>query len=108
MAATENTIGRCTCPVCKSGRASLRVSAKQLAYITCNTCNFQGFARSDRSDELLRALHIKDDAQPAPEAKPTPAPTPEHKPAQPQATPAQSAAPVIKQTGSSWGIFGGV
>lgn len=108
MAATENTIGRCTCPVCKSTRASLRVSAKQLAYITCNTCNFQGFARSDRSDELLRALHIKDDAQPAPEAKPTPVPTPEPKPAQPQATPAQSAAPVIKQTGSSWGIFGGV
>ena len=32
------------------------VSAKGLAYVTCNACNCQLFARSDQSDTLLRAL----------------------------------------------------
>ena len=57
-AARDNEIGRCRCPVCSSDRARLRVSAKQLAYITCDSCNLQAFARSDRSDEKLRALLI--------------------------------------------------
>ena len=63
--ARENEIGRCTCPVCKSTRARLRVSAKQLAYVTCDSCNAQVFSRSDRSDDALRALHIKDEPVPA-------------------------------------------
>ena len=49
------------------------MSAKQLAYVTCDTCNIQCFARSDRSDEKLRALLLADAAPAAP--APAPAPT---------------------------------
>ena len=77
--ATE-IIGRCSCPVCGSDKASLRLSAKQLSYVHCNTCHFQGFARSDHSDGKLRALLIAEPIAPAPaalDAKPAaPAPTP--------------------------------
>jgi hypothetical protein len=86
----ENEIGRCRCPVCESDKASLRVSAKQLAYVTCNTCNTQIFARSDRSDSMLRGRLVKAEAAPVvePEAKPAPA--------------AKSAPGFVP----SWGIFG--
>lgn len=112
MAATrENEIGRCSCPVCKSTRARLRVSTKQLAYVTCDTCNAQVFARSDRSDEALRALHINDEQAPAQETAKQPAkqPEPVQQDKAPAATPvpAQAAAPVIQKTGMSWGILGG-
>ena len=77
--ATE-VIGRCSCPVCGSDKASLRLSAKQLAYVHCNTCHFQGFARSDHSDGKLRALLIAEPIAPEPSSKPAgaiaPAPTP--------------------------------
>lgn len=90
----DNVIGRCRCPVCGSTRASLRVSAKQLAYVVCNGCNVQVFARSDASDEKLRALKVADEpaAEPAPPvpAAPAPAPKPPTPPAPP---PGQAAAP---------------
>lgn len=55
MAGTDNVpIGKGSCPCCGSQSAIFKVSSKQLAYVTCNACNFQGFARSDRSDEKLR------------------------------------------------------
>lgn len=60
MAARDNEIGRCRCPVCQSTSAHLRVSAKQLAYVVCNSCNVQILARSDRSDEKLRDFLIND------------------------------------------------
>lgn len=88
----ENEIGRCRCPVCSSTQARLRVSARQLAYVTCNACNSQTFGRSERSDELLRALHIKD-------AAPEPAPAQDVPPAAPT-PPAPAPAPAF-----SWGIF---
>ncbi len=66
MAAPQNEIGACSCPICDSTRARLRFSSKGLAYVTCNACNSQAFARSDRSDELLRGRHAAD-PQPDPE-----------------------------------------
>lgn len=51
-------IGLGSCPVCASPKAHYTLSKKGLVCVTCNSCNFQGFARSERSDELLRG-HIK-------------------------------------------------
>lgn len=109
--AGENVIGRCKCPVCGSTRASLRVSAKQLAYVVSNCCNSQTFARSDESDAHLRALLVK--AEPAapvaaqePEKPPAVATVPpaHKKPAlaQPDAAPVQAPP---KPEGTGWGIF---
>ena len=85
--ADVNLIGQGVCPVCHNAKARFTVSKKQLACMTCNACNSQIFARSDQSDEKLRAC-IKAgpvDAAPAPAAKPqeppTPAPAPAKKPA---------------------------
>lgn len=89
------TIGAGRCPCCGSTKARYTVSKSQLAVVTCNACNFQGFSRSDRSDEMLRANII---AQPA-QAEPTPAPTPAK-----QETPAP--APAAKKS-PSWGMLRG-
>lgn len=62
-------LGTGRCPVCGSVKARFTLSSKQLAVITCNACNFQGFARSEHSDEKLRAL-----ISPEPAAAPAPAP----------------------------------
>lgn len=111
MAAAPTEIGRCKCPVCDSKTARLRVSAKQLAYVTCNSCNMQTFARSDRSDALLRALHIPEPlevvtevapALAAPPAAPTPA-APARAPA-PKPTPAPEPAAPPPRMG--WGLLG--
>jgi hypothetical protein len=68
-------IGRCTCPVCH-GRARLTLARTQLSVLTCNGCNFQGFARSDRSDGLLRGLLVASD-EPTPDpVRTAPAPEP--------------------------------
>lgn len=74
-------IGACRCPVCGSTKASLRLSAKQLSYVHCNTCHCQCFSRSDVSDTKMRGLLIAEEAKPelevkpaAPIAAPTPAP----------------------------------
>lgn len=72
-------LGTGRCPVCGSIKARYTLSAKGLAVITCNACNFQGFARSEHSDEKLRALITPEAAPappPAPAADPSPAPTP--------------------------------
>lgn len=74
----ENEIGRCRCPVCDSTKARLRFSAKGLAYVNCDACNIQLFARSDNSDRLLRALHIPE-AAPTPPVDPAPADPPPQK-----------------------------
>lgn len=85
----EKDIGRCRCPVCRSTSARLGLSGKGLTYVTCNACNVQIFARSERSDELLRGLHLAD----APSDAPAPAPG---------APPAQAAPPPPP---ASWGAF---
>lgn len=98
--AEDNRIGSGRCPVCHSDKARFTVTKKQLACVTCNGCNFQGFARSDRSDELLRK-HIKAEAapEPSPPTPAPPAPTPEPAPA-----PSPAPAPAAKAGGlmSSW------
>lgn len=70
--AESTRIGLGSCPVCASPKAHFTVSKKQLVCVTCNGCNFQGFARSDRSDELLRARLAPAVAEPAP-VQPAPA-----------------------------------
>lgn len=95
MAREVQEIGLCTCPVCGSAKAKLRLSASLLAYVTCNVCNVQIFARSENSDSRLRALAIK--AAPAPEA--APAPAPEVKP-----DPAPAPAPKPAEKRPSWGL----
>ena len=88
-------IGAGRCPIgCGSTKARYTVSAKQLAVGTCNACNCQVFARSDRSDELLRANIIKSDPAPADPA-----------PAQPPAPALPADPPKKKRIG--WGIFAG-
>lgn len=102
-AARENEIGRCTCPVCASDKARLRVSAKQLPYVVCDACHVQVFARSDVSDRLLRDRLIAE-----PVAKPEPVPEPvkagEQEPAQqPIAVPQIKPQAPAKSLG--WGIM---
>jgi hypothetical protein len=67
MSESTNTIGVGSCPVCNNGKAKFGLTKKQLVCVTCNACNIQLFARSDRSDELLRA-RIKPAETPAPAA----------------------------------------
>lgn len=85
-------IGRCRCPVCGSDKARLTLAKSLLSVLTCNGCNFQGFARSDRSDELLRSRLI---AEPAakPDQQPEPAPKPAPAIAAPPPAPTPPAAP---------------
>lgn len=70
------SLGLGTCPVCGSAKAKFSFSEKtQLSYVTCNTCNFQGFSRSDNSDARLRSLvHAAAPAEPVAVEKPAPAP----------------------------------
>lgn len=67
-------VGLCTCPVCNSPKARLSVSKSQLACVNCNSCNSQVFARSDRSDELLRARLVEKREPAAPPPAPVSAP----------------------------------
>lgn len=67
----SSRIGAGACPVCASPKANYTLSKKGLVCVTCNSCNFQGFARSERSDELLRE-HIKPATPPAEVAQLTP------------------------------------
>ncbi len=73
--AESNRIGTGRCPVCASGKAHYTLSKKGLVCVTCNGCNFQGFARSERSDELLRANIAPAAAEAAPAEATPPAAT---------------------------------
>jgi hypothetical protein len=97
MTARENEIGHCRCPVCANTKARLRVSSKQLAYVHCDACNSQIFARSDRGDAALRAMHIK---QAEPQAEPTTTTT-----AEPVKPDAPAPAPAPKKPAFTWGAF---
>ncbi len=89
-------IGPARCPLC-SGRARLSLAKSKLTVLTCNGCNCQIFARSDRSDEALRARLLPADKDPAPAA---PVPAPAAPAPAPAATPAipPLAAPVPVRT----------
>lgn len=73
-------IGAGRCPLCASDKARVSLSKAGLPVLTCNACNMQLFARSSRSDDLVRRLLI---------ARPSPAPVL-------QAAPVLEAAPVIE------------
>ncbi len=93
-------LGTGRCPVCGSVKARYTLSSKQLAVVTCNACNFQGFARSEHSDERLRAL-ITPEASPAPApVDPPPAPAASPAPAAPAAPP--ETAPAGRRSFMSW------
>lgn len=85
--------GRGHCPVCNSARARFGITSKGLLCCTCDACNCQVFARSDRSDELMQARIVAEPAAPiaAPAAPAPAAPAP--------------AAPVPKRA-PSWGMLG--
>lgn len=93
-------IGPARCPFC-GGRARLSLAKSQFPVLTCNGCNSQAFARSDRSDTGFRALLIAD-AKPAPAPAPTPAPSPA--PA-PSTQPAPAPAPVRTESRPTVGFF---
>ncbi|WP_455342453.1 hypothetical protein [Variovorax durovernensis] len=87
-------IGDGKCPLC-AGAMRVSLSKNQLAVMTCNSCNCQLFARSGRSDELLRACITR--AANAPE--PAPAPTPSPTPVAPAVAPSAPApAPAVRKT----------
>lgn len=95
-------IGRCLCPLCRSDKARLSLAKTGLPVMTCNACNLQTFARSDRSDLLLRALLV---AEPKEAPAPDPAPTPK---TAPTAAAAQVPAPTPTTTPAQpigWGIL---
>lgn len=54
MADDSKVIGKGACPVCSSMKATFTLSKKGLVCCTCMACSCQVFARSERSDELLR------------------------------------------------------
>ena len=98
----ERRIAACTCPVCSSRKAEIRLSAKLLAYIVCNACNFQGFARSEQSDRLLRERAIPDtEATAGQVGKPAPAAAP----AAPAPAPGAKPAPAPATKPAAWGAF---
>lgn len=102
-------IGACRCPVCKSDKARLTLAKSKLVVLTCNACNFQGFAHSGRSDELLRdALIVNAPAPAEPPAAPPanpPEPVRTEKPPAAHVRP-QPAAPA-RTGGLSWGMLRG-
>lgn len=101
--AVNNKIGDCTCPLCR-GDAEVGLSKSQLVYLVCNGCNIQLFARSGRSDDMVRQL-LKPKADPAPVAdvKPAEPATPPTVRAEPQATAVQ---PAPARTRSPFAMFG--
>lgn len=91
MAAELIGLAECWNPKCRSKRARVSLSKSVLPVMTCNACNFQGFARGDLSDEGMRGSIVAR----APAADPAPAQPALLPPAPPPAAPA--AAPVPKK-----------
>lgn len=83
------TIGQTACLVCGDA-IPVKVQANGLASVSCQWCGFQGYARSDHSDALLRKRMKPPASAPAPESKPAPAAKPDIKPADKPAKPGRS------------------
>lgn len=80
----NDTIGQCDCPICKKA-ADVRVTKKSKAYIHCDDCGFQGFARGYTADKLLREMttaKAQPPAEPLPMVNIVPKVTPATKPAE--------------------------
>lgn len=75
-------IGSIVCPCCDFAGAHVRETVKKRAYIVCDECASQTFARGLVSDACIRRRMTAADAAPAPKPTPTqktPAPAPETK-----------------------------
>lgn len=88
-------LGLAACPVCHSPRSTVRLSSQELAYLVCQGCNIQIFARSGRGDELLRKLIT---------AAPAPAPAPVA-PAAPAANDEARGKPAPAKNDDDWDPF---
>lgn len=116
----SEAIGQIKCPCCASQKARVSVSKAGRCVVTCNACHFQGFARSDYSDTLIRqgmtpiekaraaeaAAPRPPEPAPGQEIAPVPAPKIEAAPARVAAPePKQEpAAPAVKPR-SAWDVF---
>jgi hypothetical protein len=100
----NEVIGYAPCPLrCGSTRARVCLSQKkQLAYITCNACHCQVFARGDHSDRLIRDMIAERAEQSPPPAPPPPVVDPAPGPA-PAPQPVPARAPGRQR--DSWDIF---
>jgi DNA-directed RNA polymerase subunit RPC12/RpoP len=73
---TNEVIGQCACPLCKSEfEQEIRLAKTGKPYLTCEECGVQIFARQGRSAKLLRALVT------APAQQTAPKPHASHEPA---------------------------
>jgi len=69
-------IGTIVCPTCDWPDAHVRESKHHRAYVLCDECGSQSFARTPKSDQAIRRKM-------KPAAAPAPAPATEKKPADP-------------------------
>lgn len=101
-------IGVGRCPIgCGSHKARYTLSAKSLAVATCNACNCQVFARSDRSDETLRG-NIAPAVTPEPVREiPAADPVRETAPAAIDPSPETAMDPPKKKRVHGWGVLAG-
>lgn len=94
----SEVIGPARCPLC-GGTARLSLAKTKLTVMTMNCCNAQLFARSDRSDALMRELLLPPEAAADPVRPPAPAPQPPARTENPPA-PAPQPAPEPVRTGN--------
>jgi hypothetical protein len=100
--AERELLGAAACPLCGNKAAKVKLSGtSHLAYLHCNGCSCQIFARSGTSDEKLRALI----AAPANErSAPAPKPAAKAEPKPAAAAPKEKAkAPALVD---EWDPFG--
>lgn len=64
-------IGTINCPICAMSGAHVRETEKRRAYILCEECNVQIFARGADSDKKIRAA-MKPEGEETPAEKPAP------------------------------------
>lgn len=72
-------IGLILCPCCEFPGAHVRETVKKRAYIVCDECSSQTFARGAVSDASIRRRMIASAATP-PAPSPAPSPAPAKKP----------------------------
>lgn len=90
-------IGTITCPACDFPDAAVRESAKGKAYVVCDECGSQTFARGEKSDASIRR-RMKPCAAPAavaPAAPAAAAPKAKRAAPKPKAAPAAEPAPAV-------------
>lgn len=70
---TNETLGKCACPICEMSGAAVRVTGKGKAYILCEECGCQIFARGFTADKKIRErVQVESTGLPAPLVAPIP------------------------------------